>query len=329
MSHELHPLALEFLNTQITYQEIVLSPPPPEEKPIWVVLFHLSNNPFGYIDVMQEYIDVMKKDYHIFRNAFRQFVDHICELSKIYLETSSAIKGNFRVQTGAWKFDKETVLRALDTDQEYVSIQIGNADKRGNEFKNPLFYDVIDTKSIRTCLVNLSNKIRGKLTVSDNSYVGRLQMNTICRYLKEQVVPILTVLTEISEKQGGNDFIQHLDLIALIKKFKQIKELERQIEIADQTQAENREQRESLMRTSIFNVKSIMPQVKSLVADKQFAQAEADGNAGLSVIGDKPTPVNGGRRTRRHKRSAHKKRSGKRSAHNKRSDKRSSKSRRR
>ena len=72
------------------------------------------------------------------------------------------------------------------------------------------------------------------------------------------------------------------------------------------------------MRTSTFNVKSIMPQVKSLVADKQFAQAEEAGNAGLSVIDDEEIPVNGGRRTRRHK-----KRSGKsghkRSAHNKRS----------
>lgn len=96
-----------------------------------------------------------------------------------------------------------------------------------------------------------------------------------------------------------------------------------QIEDEDRMKAEKRKQMEDLMGTSRFNVKSIMPQVKSLVADKQFAQAEAAGNAGLSVIGDKENPVNGGRRTR-HKRSGHK-----RSGHKKRSGKRSNKSRRR
>ncbi len=167
MSHELHPLALEFLNTRIIYNEIVLSPPPPQEKPIWGVLFHLSTNPFGYIDVMQEYIDGMKiNNNHIER--FRHFVDHICELAQIYL-TESAHLGDYRGSKQSWKFEKETVLLALNDDQEYVSIQIGNADKEGNDFKNPLFYDVVGSKSIQPCLVNLLNKIRDKLMKSENN----------------------------------------------------------------------------------------------------------------------------------------------------------------
>jgi hypothetical protein len=88
-----------------------------------------------------------------------------------------------------------------------------------------------------------------------------------------------------------------------------------QIENDDQMRADKRNQREDLMSTSTFNVKSIMPKVKSLVADKQFL---ASGNASQSVMGDSTFSAKGGRRTRRHKkRSAHKrsghKRSGKRS----------------
>jgi hypothetical protein len=78
------------------------------------------------------------------------------------------------------------------------------------------------------------------------------------------------------------------------------------------------------MATSKFNVASIMPKVKSLVADKQFSEAEAAGNASQSVIGDNTISVKGGRRTRRHK-----KRSGKRSDHKKRSGHKKRMSRRR
>jgi hypothetical protein len=85
-----------------------------------------------------------------------------------------------------------------------------------------------------------------------------------------------------------------------------------QIEDEDRMKAEKQNQREDLMSTSTFNVKSIMPKVKSLVADKQFL---ASGNASHYVMGDSTFSTKGGRRTRRHKRSGHKKRSGKRSGH--------------
>jgi hypothetical protein len=92
-----------------------------------------------------------------------------------------------------------------------------------------------------------------------------------------------------------------------------------QIENDDQMRADKRKQIEDLMATSNFKVASIMPQVRSLVADKQF---EAAGNpTSYSVIGDSTFSAKGGRRTRRHKRSGHKR--------NKRSGKRSDKSRRR
>jgi hypothetical protein len=75
----------------------------------------------------------------------------------------------------------------------------------------------------------------------------------------------------------------------------------------DQKRADIREQREQLMRTSTFKAASIMPQVKSLVADKQFATS---GIAGRAVIGDDIFHAKGGRRRTRHnKRSGGKKRS--------------------
>jgi dsDNA-specific endonuclease/ATPase MutS2 len=87
----------------------------------------------------------------------------------------------------------------------------------------------------------------------------------------------------------------------------------------DQNRADIQAQKEQLMRTSSFNVKSIMPQVKSSVANKEFLSS---GNAIQSVIGDSTFSRKGGRRTKRH--HGHKKRSG-----HKRSSKRSGKSRRR
>ena len=90
------------------------------------------------------------------------------------------------------------------------------------------------------------------------------------------------------------------------KKYKK-QQLYNQIEDEELSQSQKRKQKADLMATSKFNVASIMPQVRSLVADKQF---EAAGNASQSVIGDRTFSAKGGRRTR-HKRSGHKKRSGK------------------
>jgi hypothetical protein len=84
------------------------------------------------------------------------------------------------------------------------------------------------------------------------------------------------------------------------------RELSHQIEAEELSQSQKRQQKADLMATSKFNVASIMPKVKSLVADKQFSEAEAAGNSGLSVIDAQKITVKGGRRTRRHK-----KRSGK------------------
>jgi hypothetical protein len=289
---------------------LCLAPPPAGKKPIWVVLFHLSNHPFGYIDVMQEFIDAMKEGGSNTGKImmFRQFVDHICELAKIYLAKLSLREGDYlRSQPGNWQFNKETVLLALNANADYVSIQMGNADRRGNEFKNPLYYDVMDSKSIRPCLVNLLNKIRNKLTASGDNGVDRLQMNTICRYLSEQVVPILTVLTAMSEKTKGEEFIKQLDLRRLINELREIQKMEKEMETDDRMQADRRNQREDFMRTSAFNVNSIMPQVNRLVADKQYI---ASGNRAQSVIDGVPIPAKGGRRTKRHKkRSGGKKRS--------------------
>ena len=91
-----------------------------------------------------------------------------------------------------------------------------------------------------------------------------------------------------------------------------------QIENEDRMQAEKQQQKNDLMATSSFKAASIMPQVKSLVADKQFVTT---GIAGRTVIGDDIFHAKGGRRRTRHKRSGGKKRSGHK--RNKRSGKRS------
>ena len=113
--------------------------------------------------------------------------------------------------------------------------------------------------------------------------------------------------------RGHEDNRREIDREREEKKNKK-QQLYNQIEDEDLMQTEKRNQREGLMSTSKFNVKSIMPQVKSLVANKQF---EASGNASHSVMGDSTFSAKGGRRTRS-------KRSGKRSAHNKRINKKRS-----
>lgn len=99
-----------------------------------------------------------------------------------------------------------------------------------------------------------------------------------------------------------------------IKNKRQI--LYNQIEDEARKQAEKQQQKNDLMATSSFKAASIMPQVKSLVADKQFVTS---GIAGRTVIDDDIFHAKGGRRrTKRHKkRNGHKrnKRSGKRSGH--------------
>jgi hypothetical protein len=114
------------------------------------------------------------------------------------------------------------------------------------------------------------------------------------------------------------------------KKYKK-QQLYNQIEDEELSQSQKRQQKADLMATSKFNVASIMPKVKSLVADKQF---ETSGNASQSVIGDSTVSAKGGRRTRSkrsghkrsgHKRSGHKRSGHKRSGHKKRSNKRSGK----
>ena len=299
MSHKLHPLALEFLRTQIDYVENVFVPPPAEKKPIWFVLSRLNDNPFGYIDVMQECINVMKKGLHGNR-GFGDLVEFICELARKY---------------DVGKANRDNVLIGLDPDEEFVPIQIKNVQVTQNgNFINPIYHKVrnSDPNGSGMALVfrNLLEKIRN--TLMKDNYRNKLLI--ICRYLREQVIPVLEVLTKISKKNGGKEFIEQLDLRRLINELREIQKMEKEMENDDQKRADIQAQREQLMRTSTFNVKSIMPQVESLVADKQFIDS---GNASQSVIGDRTISVKGGRRTRH-------KRSGKRSG-NKRSGKRSSK----
>jgi hypothetical protein len=308
MSNELHPLALEFVNTQINFKEIAPGVNEPTQKPIRFVLLNLSTKSFGYIDVMQDYINLMNiglADY----GRFHALVENICKLARRHRETEGH---------GSWKFKKDEVLLGLNYDEPYVPIQIDNAVMQNDKFSNPIFYTVRDADptyfsenkgnyqgGMGPFFIKLLRKIYE--TVDEYDYHDVLL--AICRHLNEQVVPMLHVLTEIYEKKGGKEFIKQLDLIALVDKLRQIQELER-------TQAV----KQDLMRTSSFNANLIIPQVKSLVADKQFL---ASGNASQTVIGDSTFSAKGGRRTKRNKKRSGHKRSDKRS--NKRSGKRSGK----
>jgi hypothetical protein len=305
MSHELHPLALEFVNTQINVKIIEPGAFPYEKKPIGAVLLYLSTITFGYIDVMQDYIALMKKGIDMLKR-FDELVVNICHLARIYMESD--------------KYQKEQVLACLDHDNVSVPIQINNSvpiQINDSEilFRNPIFYTINDSpEHVRPFFIQLLEKIKGTV----EKYTHRDTLLYICRHLREQVVPILKVLTELNQKQGGDDFIQHLDLNALIEKLKQIKV---KADLMDITR--------SMLKSSI------MPQVRSLLdaaaqkeaqeeredkvkeARKKFEDSLKAGYAGQSVIGKESFKVKGGRRTR-YKRSGHK-RSGKRSAHKKRS----------
>lgn len=267
---------------------------------------------------MQEYIDVMKKSLDDGTNGFKYLVDMICELALKY--------------RGSGADGKSKVLLGLKHDEQFVPIQINNADMQQNgNFNNPIFFKVQDLDPLyfsnrieggmAPVFIKLLQKIRDTLMKDDD----RNKLLIICKYLREQVIPILEVLTKISKKKGGKEFIEQLDLRQLINELREIQKMEKEMENDEQMRANRRKEREDLMRTSTFNVKSFMPQVKSLVADKEFLKS---GNRAQFVIGNKTVSIKGGRRTKRHKkrsgkRSGHK-RSGKRSAH-KRSGKRSGK----
>jgi hypothetical protein len=95
---------------------------------------------------------------------------------------------------------------------------------------------------------------------------------------------------------------------------------QKQIKVVEEAQAADIEKQQSVREASAASEaarKAAQKEREDKVekAHMEFEASEKAGYAGHSVIGnDKPVKVNGGRRTRRHKRSGHK-RSGKRSGH--------------
>jgi len=134
----------------------------------------------------------------------------------------------------------------------------------------------------------------------------------VCRHLKEQVVPMLQVLT------GMNDdaFIRQLDLKMLISQLKTIDKLEKSLKYAELNVQIDTEARKKMIGD--FGTKFVP---KRAYSDDEQAFVDS-GNASQSVIGKNTFSAKGGRRTRRHKkRSGHKRSGHKRSGH-KRSGKR-------
>ena len=334
MKGTMHPLALKFLNDEITYEPV--APGAIEvTKPRKIVLLELSERFFNYVDVMQYYIDLMKRrdsewlrsytareDYDL--GTFINFVTNICNLARRYK--------NYGL--GKMLMTKDQILDELRMkDDSEIKECI---DKAGHQ---------------STFLIKLLEKIKEHVRIYDSEYGLHDTLLIVCRHLREQVVPMLQVLTDMNKSPEGHAFIQQLDLNKLILRLTAIDKLEKSLKGHELRVRIDAEARKSMIGD--FGTKFVPKQAYS--ADEQdfvdsgnasqskigsvtistkgaaaaakaaakaaaeakveaahnaFLKSEKAGNAGLSVIGNKKNPVNGGRRTR-HKRSGHKKRSNK------------------
>ena len=284
----IHPDALHFLNTQMTYKPVARGAYEEVTEPIKMVLLELNERSFGYVDVMQNYIELMKLGFGNLPN-FVEFVKHIYELAIIY-----------NPPRGRMWMTKEKLLGELSA-QGTQSV-IANA----------------GTPQQSTFLENLLAEIKEHVRIYDTDTGPHDTLMIVCRHLKDIVVPMLQVLTDMND----DAFIRQLDLKMLISQLKEIGKLEKSLKVAELRLQIDAEARKEMIGD--FGTKFVP---KRAYSDDEQAFVDS-GNASQSVIGTSIFSAKGGRRTR-HKRSGHKKRSGKRSAHKKRSDKRSSKSRRR
>jgi len=265
----MHPLALQFLNQEMTYKQIASGNL--VTHPIKIVLLELSKRIFSYVDVMQDYIELMKNQ-DIDSAKFVEFVAHICNLARSY--------GRGKLMT------KEQLLSELSNE--------GNL------------------SFSRKVLENIKEFVR----VYDTDTGPHNTMSIVCGHLREQVVPMLEVLTKMNVSQDGHAFIQQLDLNQLISQLTEIDKLEKALKGAELRVRIDTEKRQNMIGD--FGDKFVPKQAYS-----------ADEQAFVDVIGNKKITVNGGRRTK-HKRSGHHAKRGhkKHSKKQHRSNKRRSRSRR-
>jgi hypothetical protein len=271
----INPVALQFLNTQMTYIPVAKGYFENVTEPIQIVLLELSERFFGYVDVMQDYIELMKLGIGDLPK-FVEFVEHICELARGYKHQ------------GKMLMSKEELLDELSMNKSRSQSVIDNA----------------GTPQQSSFLEKLLAKIKDFVRIYDRDTGSHDTLMIVCRHLREQVVPMLQVLTDMND----DAFIGQLDLKMLISQLKEIGELEKSLKDAKLRLHIDTEARKEMIGD--FGTKFKPVPSYSL----QPAMAH-------NVIGGIPTIATGGRRTKRHKRSGKSgnKRSGKRSDHNKRS----------
>jgi hypothetical protein len=283
----IHPVALRFLNTQMTYLPVAMGFFENVTEPIQIVLLELNNRLFGYVDVMQDYIELMKLGFGDLPK-FGEFVTHICGLARGYKHQ------------GMMLMTKEELLGELSM-----------IDAQGNNSRSQSVIANAGTPQQSTFLENLLAKIKEHVRIYDSANGPHDTILIVCRHLSEQVVPMLQVLTDMND----DAFIRQLDLKMLISQLKEIGKLEKSLKVAEMKLQIDAEARKEMIGD--FGTKFVP---KRAYSDDEQAFVDS-GNASQSVIGNSIFSAKGGRRTR-HKHSGHKKRS----AHKKRSGKRSGKS---
>ena len=290
----INPVALQFLNTQMTYESVAAGVFNNVTQPIQIVLLELSNRFFGYVDVIQDYIELMKLGFGDLPK-FVEFVTHICGLAREYKHQ------------GRMLMTKEKLLDELSM-----------IDAQGDNSRSQSVIANARTPQQSSFLEKLLAKIKEHVRINDSPNGSHDTLLIVCRHLREQVVPMLQVLT------GMNDdaFIRQLDCKMLISQLKEIGKLEKSLKDAELRVQIDAETRKEMIGD--FGTKFVP---KRAYSDDEQAFVDS-GNRSQSVIGNSTFSAKGGRRTR-HKRSGHKKRSGKRSDHNKRSNKKKCMSRRR
>jgi hypothetical protein len=271
----IHPEALRFLNTQMTYLPVATGYFENVTEPIQIVLLELNNRFFGYVDVMQDYIELMKLGFGDLPK-FVEFVKHICELARGYKHQ------------GKMLMTKEELLGELSIDAQ------------GKNSRSQSVIANAGTPQQSSFLEKLLAKIKDFVRIYDSDTGSHDTLLIVCRHLREQVVPMLQVLTDMND----DAFIRQLDLKMLISQLKEIGNLEKSLKGAELRLQIDAQARKEMIGD--FGTKFVP---KRAYSDDEQALVDS-GNASQSVIGK------GGRRTRRHKkRSGHKKRSNKRSVH--------------
>jgi len=234
---------------------------------------------FVFMDVIQTYIELLRKDVHLDDGLLSQ-------LERLINDFMNVLEPWVVAQSGDAKERQLTLpirlAEVLKTNCENKLRIITASDNPSQNFMHQMVKKLCDYFQIR-----IDDSMRHGFDINDEVHLGSALYLFLLHY-DQLLLPILEQIRIENQTPDSKEMIKHLNLNDDL--------------ISDYYTWKKRN--------------TTRPMLKSVISNKLFAQAEADGNAGLSVIGNKQFKVNGGRRTRH-------KRSGKRSGHNKRSGKRS------